>query len=513
MKTYLGTFILSMLIAAVATPAVVLLAKRLGAMDKPGGRKTHSKATPRLGGLAVSLGFLVPLVAIWFLGNHISILLHGDSFRLLMVLAAAMIVLALGVLDDLRAVKAKHKLLVEIMIALVLCSLNIRITQLHIPGGFEINLGWWGWPLTVIWIVGITNAANLIDGLDGLAAGIAAIACAPIAVLAIAGGQMLAAFVMLSLLGALLGFLIYNFNPAKIFLGDSGSLFVGFLLASVSVHCSVKSTLAVGIAAPLLALGVPLFDTLGSIIRRFLERRSVFCPDSGHLHHRLIRLGLTQRRAVLLMYTATLITTAAGIIMMFSRQSSEVPLFLGGIIVLIALFRLGGGMRIRKTLALTKANLDRQRECRRTKRIYDDLEVRVSCVSTVPELWTLFEDLAQQFNLKVLELQLSQLPESKDYYRYQLPGQLADPDAKERNITVRIPFGLGSTDTDGQLYAEVPIHGDAESAADKVQHISRLMDCVRTQQLLPDRQPQPLIDALPQELVCYPNLDPTAMRV
>jgi len=311
-----------------------------------------------------------------------------------------------------------------------------------------------------------------------LAAGIAAITCVPIAVFAIASGQMLAACVMLALLGSLLGFLIYNFNPAKIFLGDSGSLFVGFLLASVSVYCSVKAPLAVGLAAPLLALGVPLFDTFGSIIRRFLERRSIFCPDSGHLHHRLIRLGLTQRRAVLLMYAATLVAAAAGMIMVLARQSSAVPLFVAGIILLIVFVRLVGGFRIRRNLLLIKANLDRQRELRRTKRIYDHLEVRVSRLSNINELWTLFQDLAQKFNLNVLELQLPHLSDSTDYYRYQLPSQQSTSQYSNDNLAVRIPFRLGTTGPEGELYAEVPIRGDAESAAGKVQHLSRLMDCV-----------------------------------
>ncbi|NIA06526.1 MAG: hypothetical protein GWP14_02635 [Actinobacteria bacterium] len=500
MKTYIGAFLLSMFISALATPLVVRWAARVGALDSPGGRRIHSKVMPRLGGLAILMGFMGTAIAIWFLGNQVSNLIYQDTFRLLMVLAAAVTMLAVGSIDDIRGLAAKHKLLVEIVLALVLCALDIRITYLQLPGVFEIHFGLWSWPLTVLWIVGITNAMNLVDGLDGLAAGIAAIACAPIAVFAIASGQMLAACVMLSLLGALLGFLIYNFNPAKIFLGDSGSLFIGFLLASTSVYCSIKAPLAVGLAAPLLALGVPLFDTFSSIIRRFLERRSIFCPDSGHLHHRLIQLGLTQRRAVLLMYAATLAAAAAGMVMVFAKQSSAVPLFAGGIIVLVVFFRLHGGLRIRRNLTLIKSNLDRQRELRRTKRISDNLQVRVSHVSSVNELWTLFEDLAQQFDLNVLELQLPHLSQSTDYYRYQLPSPQIPPEAPCDNLTVRIPFRLGTTGPDGELYAEVPIHGNAEAAAGKVQHLSRLMDCVCARPLFPAEQPEPFDTPIPQEV-------------
>ena len=500
MKTYIGVFLLSGFIAALATPLVVRLATRMGALDKPGGRKIHAKVTPRLGGLAILMGFLGAAIALWFLGNHVSHLLYHDAFRLLMVLAAAVTILAVGSIDDMRGLAAKHKLLVEVILALALCALNIRITYLNLPGIFEIHFGLWSWPITVLWIVGITNAVNLIDGLDGLAAGIAAITCAPIAVFAIASGQMLAACVMLSLLGALLGFLIYNFNPAKIFLGDSGSLFVGFLLASVSVYCSVKAPMAVGLAAPMLALGVPLFDTFSSIIRRFLERRSIFCPDSGHFHHRLIQLGLTQRRAVLLMYAATALAAVAGMIMVFARHTSAVPLFAGGTILLIVLFRLGGAFRIRRSLLLIKANLDRQRELRRTKRIYDHLEVRVSRLSSVNELWTLFEDLAQQYNLNVLELQLPQVSNSTDYYRYQLPSAQPVPKGPTENLSVRIPFRLGTTGPEGELYAEVPIHGDAESAAGTVQHLSRLMDCVAARPVFESSPVQNFHEDIPTEI-------------
>ena len=157
-------------------------------------------------------------------------------------------------------------------------------------------------------------------------------------------------------------------------------------------------------------------------------------------------------------------------------------------------------MRICKNLLLIKSNLDRQCERRRTKRIYDNLEVRVSRIGSVHELWMLFEDLAEQFDLKVLELQLPQLSQSTDYYRYQLPAQQSAPDTDQSNLTVRIPFRLSTTGPDGQLYAEVLIHGNAESAAGKVQHLSRLMDCVRAQTLFPDQPPELFDTPLPQEM-------------
>lgn len=477
-----------MLIAVLVTPLVIRLAKRLGALDKPGTRRVHTKLTPRLGGIAVFLAFLGTMVTIWFLRNQVSALLYEDSFRLAMILAAGAIMLALGILDDLRGLGAKQKLLVEVFVALILCAMDIRITHLEMPGVFEINFGWLSWPLTVIWIVAITNAINLIDGLDGLAAGIAAITCVPIAVFALASGQMLAACVMLSLLGALMGFLLHNFNPAKIFLGDSGSLFVGFLLSSLSVYCSIKAPMAVGLAAPLLALGLPLFDSLAAIARRFLERRSPFCPDSGHVHHKLLNLGLTQRRAVLIMYAVTLLAGGAGLAMLLSKQNRAIPLFVAGVAMLAIFFRIGGGMRIRRNLALIKQNMDKQRQQRRTKRISDELQVQVTRIENLSDLWAVLGDLAEKFDLQALQIQLADSLGSEEQYFWTntSPASLDEPD--EHNLTVRIPFRLGTTGPAGELYAEVPIRDNTELATQKIQHLGRLMDCVRDRQLLANPQ-------------------------
>ena len=467
-----------MLIAALATPLVLRLATWFDALDTPGTRKVHRKAVPRLGGLAVFAAFLGTLVAVWFLGNQISRILDNDLFRLIVILAGGGIVLALGALDDLRGLRAKHKLAVEVLVALMLCAVGVRINTLHLPGMFEIHFGLWSWPITVMWIVGIANAMNLIDGLDGLATGIAAITCAPIALFALASGQILAACVMLSLLGALLGFLIYNFNPAKIFLGDSGSLFVGFMLASISVYCSVKAPMVVGLAAPALALGLPLFDTLESVIRRVLERRSLFSADAGHLHHRLLRRGLTHRRAVLLMYGTTLLAATAGMTMIVYRQGPTVMVFAGGVAVLMLLYRISGGMQVRQSLTLIKQHLDQRRERHRTKRISDDLQVQVDHINSTSELWTVLEDMAEKFNLNTLEMQLPHSPKATAPYKWQVPEQNPEPLSQDgHHLAVRIPFRLGTAGPAGELYAEVPIRGNAELAAGKVRHLSRIMDC------------------------------------
>ena len=242
--------------------------------------------------------------------------------QIVVLLASATGVFLIGLIDDIRHLPVLPKFLVEVLGATALCLVGVRIDSIDFTGGQVLHLGWLGCPLTLLWIVGVTNAVNMSDGLDGLAAGVAAIACGVIAVFAIHGStihtglaqsnDVMMALFSLALLGGLSGFLFFNFNPAKVFMGDCGSLFIGFTIASASVMCVSKSSALVGLTLPALALGIPIFDTLFSMLRRFLERRSLFAPDGSHFHHQLLRLGLNQRRAVIIIYAVTLVAAGSG---------------------------------------------------------------------------------------------------------------------------------------------------------------------------------------------------------
>ncbi|MHC4539472.1 MAG: MraY family glycosyltransferase, partial [Planctomycetota bacterium] len=252
--------------------------------------------------MALFLSTIPLIVCVLFLSNTI-----GDAYRklvpeLIVMLSAASSVFVVGLIDDLKTkgLSARTKFFGQLIAAIAICSVGVRIRSIAVADWLTLDIGWFSWPLTLLWIVGITNAVNLSDGLDGLAAGISAVACGAIAVFAIYSHNVVMAVLMLALLGSLTGFLFFNFNPARIFMGDCGSMFLGFTLASSSVLCSMKSPVLVGLALPVLALGVPIFDTLFSMLRRFLERRSIFAPDRSHFHHKLIDLGLTQRHVVLI---------------------------------------------------------------------------------------------------------------------------------------------------------------------------------------------------------------------
>ncbi|HEW78408.1 MAG TPA: undecaprenyl/decaprenyl-phosphate alpha-N-acetylglucosaminyl 1-phosphate transferase, partial [Phycisphaerales bacterium] len=295
MNTYVLVYLCSWLLALLVTPIVIRLARRFKMVDSSDIRKVHSRPVPRIGGVAVFVPMMVLTISVLFLNNDIGDKFHGIQPKIIVLLSAAAFMFLVGLIDDIKGLRARVKFLCQLAAAITVCAFGIRITSIAVSDWFTLNLGWFSWPLTLFWIVGVTNAVNLIDGLDGLAAGISAIACGVMVVLALYFGQPVMAVIMLSLCGALTGFLFFNFNPAKVFMGDCGSLFLGFTLASASVMCATKSHAIVGLTLPIIALGIPILDTLFSMLRRFLERRSIFSPDRSHFHHRLLALGLHQR--------------------------------------------------------------------------------------------------------------------------------------------------------------------------------------------------------------------------
>ena len=212
------------------------------------------------------------------------------------------LIVLLGLIDDYKNLPAKVKLLGQIVCACVLVAFDVRIDFITDPFGDYLYLEYLAIPATIFWIVGLTNTVNLIDGLDGLAAGVATIASVTICLVALQQGYALVAVLTAALAGAAIGFLFYNFNPAKIFMGDTGSMFLGFMLAGISVIGAVKSAATIALIVPILALGLPIMDTTFAIVRRYRGGVPIFKPDKGHLHHRLLDLGFTQRQAVLLMY-------------------------------------------------------------------------------------------------------------------------------------------------------------------------------------------------------------------
>jgi UDP-GlcNAc:undecaprenyl-phosphate GlcNAc-1-phosphate transferase len=305
MTTYFALFLTATFVSVTLTPLVRRACERLGWLDAPArdGRQIHRRAVPRLGGVAVCAAVYVALAALVGVDNAVTDALAASRRQLFATLAPAALVFLFGVYDDLRGTRARTKFLALGAAAALFYALGGRIEVLSVPwvGVVELPPAA-SFAVTLVWVIGIANAFNLIDGLDGLAAGAALFASLVMLLVALMLGQTTVAVVACVLCGALVGFLRYNFNPASIFLGDSGALFIGFILAALSVHGAQKASTAVAVAIPLLAFGVPVVDTGFTLVRRFLGRRPLFEGDREHIHHMLLERGWSQRRVAFVLY-------------------------------------------------------------------------------------------------------------------------------------------------------------------------------------------------------------------
>lgn len=312
---FIAAFIAALVASLLITPLVIKFAIKFGAVDKPNQRKVHSEIMPRLGGLAIFIGVIVG----YFVGG-----LYNEKITGITV--GAIIIIITGVLDDKYELSAKYKLLGQLLAAAAVVGSGLTIDHLTIPFLGTYDVGMWTYPITVFWIVAITNAINLIDGLDGLSAGISAIVIATIAFMAGVAGKPLILMLSLILLGSTLGFLYHNFHPAKIFMGDTGALFLGYSISILSLLGLYKSVTLFSFVVPIIILGVPVFDTTFAIIRRVVNKKPISAPDKSHLHHRLLALGLSHRKTVLCIYGFGIVFSISAIL--FSTATLWVSIFI-----------------------------------------------------------------------------------------------------------------------------------------------------------------------------------------
>ena len=332
----IGAFIVAFVFSFASTPLVRKWAFKLKAVDIPkDGRRMHTHPIPRLGGLAIIFGFTVAVLCFY----------RAPSRRIIASFIGAGIIAAMGVVDDIKALDAKPKFLIQILAAcIVVIGGNLKIDVLTNPNFLSENPYWilpdWvSIPVTILWIVFITNAVNCIDGLDGLAAGVSAIMSVSLVFIALRVGEYPVALLGISLMGACFGFLPYNFNPAKIFMGDTGSTFLGFLLATMSIQGVFKSYAIISFAVPLLILGLPLFDAVFAMLRRISKGQSPMKADRGHLHHRLIDMGFSQKQTVFILYA---ISGVLGITAVVLAESTALRAIL--ILICVLVFILIEGM-------------------------------------------------------------------------------------------------------------------------------------------------------------------------
>lgn len=345
MTSTIVAFFVSLTVATALTPLVVRLANRRGLFDALSDRKVHSRPVPRLGGVAIVAGFYSPLLGILLVDAGISERLTTSTPQLVGLFAGGLLVAALGLYDDLRGANARQKFVVQIGVALLMWALGYRIEAVTSPFGGVIHLGALALPLTVLWFVGVINAVNLIDGLDGLAGGIGLISVSTLMVLALLSGDVLGALMCAALAGSLVGFLFFNFNPARIFMGDTGSLFLGFVLAAFSISTQAKSSAAIALAVPLLALALPIVDTMLAIGRRVRARRNIFEADQEHIHHRLLKAGFSHRGAVLTLYGVAALLACLAIVTRVSSEPGEGLMLLAAAVILFLFLRLLSGWR------------------------------------------------------------------------------------------------------------------------------------------------------------------------
>ena len=305
----LAALLVAALVALISTPVIRSLAFRVGAVDVPRDtRRMHDHPIPRMGGLAIFFGFILSVLVFQPLTTELRGMLLG-----------AVVIVILGILDDIFVLPALPKFFVQIGAALIAVLHGNRIDFLSNPNVFSKNpfwdLGWLAIPITVLWIVGITNAVNFIDGLDGLACGVSTISSMTLLVIALSVAEPDVAILMAALSGACIGFLPYNLNPAKIFMGDTGSTFLGFVLAVVSIQGLFKYATIISFAVPFLMLGLPIFDTCFAILRRVSHGQSPMKPDRGHIHHRLIDMGFSQKQAVAVLYVISAILGLSAVVL------------------------------------------------------------------------------------------------------------------------------------------------------------------------------------------------------
>jgi UDP-GlcNAc:undecaprenyl-phosphate GlcNAc-1-phosphate transferase len=391
----------SLTLSIVLTPVVRITSQRLGLLDHPdSARKPDYRPIPRVGGVAVMLAFvlsyffwsLTPLNGIWTIHHNLPLILK--------LIPAVALVFLIGLLDDLIALNAWWKFAGQIVAALIAYFAGVHVVGFS---GAAFTQWWWTLPATVLWLVACTNAINLIDGIDGLAAGLSLVATVSMLLGAALNHDVLLAFATVPLAGCLLGFLRYNFNPASVYLGDSGSLFIGFLLGCYGVLSSQKSATILGMTAPLIALSIPLLDTGLAIVRRFLRRQPIFSADRGHIHHRLLDRGLTPRRTALLLYAIAAVAAMFSLAM--ANNHLEIPVILVfGVATWLGIQRLGfvefdtaGRLMLRGAFrGLLGSHI-----------ALDNLKSRLTAAATPEECWHVLESTYRDLGFCRIHMQFS----------------------------------------------------------------------------------------------------------
>lgn len=364
---HLVAFAVALIVAFFATPIARKIAVNSGAVNIPNdSRRIHKKPMALMGGLAIIAGFVLAMIYSFATRDIKSFAEFLIKPKTMGILAGVLIIIILGIVDDIKALRARVKFPVQLIAAIIAVATGTRITTISKPfqetvalhPGMMYMLGdILAFAISIVWIVGMTNAINLIDGLDGLAAGVSGIAAITLYIVSVIRKQDDIAIISVSLVGAIAGFLPYNFNPAKIFMGDTGATFLGFILAIISIEGTMKSVTALAVAIPILVLGLPIIDTMFAIFRRILHGKPIGEADRGHLHHRLLDMGLSHRMAVISLY---IVSGALGLISIALVDKGLLPSII--LLIIIVIFGIGGARNLKEISVMPEYNVIEEKE-------------------------------------------------------------------------------------------------------------------------------------------------------
>lgn len=437
-------------LAVVLTPRVAAIAERFDLLDHPSARKVHTLSIPRIGGVAIFIAFFIAL-GVGFLFSGIRTAFWAKS-EIVYVFVGGVLAFSLGFYDDVKRLGPKTKFAIQIVAALFAYMGGIQVKGVAIPFLGFVPSGWFSLPITVFWILLVINAINLIDGLDGLAAGVSFFVSLVLLFLCLFKGEMLNALVLSALAGSVLGFLVFNFNPASIFMGDSGSYFIGYMLASLSIFGSFKSKTAFTFLIPVIALGVPLLDTVWATIRRFILGQKLFYPDKDHFHHRLLRLGYSHKRAVMILYAITIFLGLFALLTInVSSRYSAFPLALLAIFIVVFIQKLGYLNFLGLNSFLQWVNdLANTIGINRDRRVFFSFQLAILESDSMSTFWERIVETARYLGLDYIEMRLGG-DESNfkkfNNYRWSLPGVVVNEDELYDSNRLYLRFPLKSEGT------------------------------------------------------------------
>lgn len=426
MTTVLVMTIMAFFVAMAATRVAIGVAPSIGLMDHPDGvRKLHAGSIPKLGGPAIYLGILIPA---WWLAHvsgsttTVAVLFREFTGPLLAILSGGTIALCMGLLDDFFDLRPRWKLLGQFIVAVIMYQSGMGIRAISSPLGGSIELGLLGFPVTLLWFMGCMNAVNLMDGLDGLAAGICLFVGITLFLVSLHFNNLMGMVLLAVLNGAILGFLVFNFPPARIFLGDSGSMLLGFLVASFSLlGASRKAEAAVALFIPIVALGLPIMDTAVAIIRRWYQHLPISTPDRKHIHHRLVAMGYSQQRAVLVLYAVSVVMAGFAVLITFGRNEVVILVVAALTIITFTTVRIFSGVQLLDVWQKLKSDKETHQRMVRVNNVLDIMTAEIGKAATVDKLWEACKAGFEKLEVDQAGISL-RLPAGEDFYSWRRSG-------------------------------------------------------------------------------------------